>query len=150
MKVNHSLLALLYSNVTFLTFIFSDNSKPLRIIPYKILARLSDVTYELLSQDGSILHVQRNHFFSSAITKNNSPTITNDNSSFKHLTKTHQNELLINKSRHPSQNQSTLPNTSFDRNVKTHYNLRHQPKKKGLSSLHTTFKTLKQSCTTSI
>ena len=50
---------------------FSDKLKPLRIGPYKILDRLSDVTYELLAQDsrtsrtrpsdGSTLHVHRNH-----------------------------------------------------------------------------------------
>ena len=40
---------------------FPDLLKPLRIGPYKILDRLSDVTYELLSQDGSTLHVHRNH-----------------------------------------------------------------------------------------
>ena len=40
---------------------FSDKPKPLRIGPYKILDRLSDVTYELLAQDGSTLHVHRNH-----------------------------------------------------------------------------------------
>ena len=40
---------------------FSDKLKPLRISPYKILDRLSDVTYELLLLDGSTLHVQRNH-----------------------------------------------------------------------------------------
>ena len=40
---------------------FSDKLKPLRIGPYKILDRLSDVTYELLSQDGSTVQVQRNH-----------------------------------------------------------------------------------------
>ena len=40
---------------------FSDNFKPLRIGPYKILHRLSDVTYELLSQDGSTFHIHRNH-----------------------------------------------------------------------------------------
>ena len=40
---------------------FSDKLKPLRIGPYKIVDRLSDVTYELLAQDGSTLHVQRNH-----------------------------------------------------------------------------------------
>ena len=40
---------------------FSDKLKPLRIGPYKILDRLSDVTYELLSQDGSTVHVHRNH-----------------------------------------------------------------------------------------
>ena len=41
--------------------IFSDKLKPLRIGPYKIHDTLSDVTYELLSQDGSTLHNHRNH-----------------------------------------------------------------------------------------
>ena len=40
---------------------FSDKLKPLRIGPYKIIDRLSDVTYELLAQDGSTKHVHRNH-----------------------------------------------------------------------------------------
>ena len=40
---------------------FSDKLKPLRIGPYKTIDRLSDVTYELLSQDGSTVHVHRNH-----------------------------------------------------------------------------------------
>ena len=40
---------------------FSDKLKPLRIGPYKIIDRLSDVTYELLSQNGSTVHVRRNH-----------------------------------------------------------------------------------------
>ena len=40
---------------------FSDKLKPLRIGPYKIFDRLSDVTYELLAQDGSTIHVHRNH-----------------------------------------------------------------------------------------
>ena len=40
---------------------FSDNLKPLRIGPYKIIDRLSDVTYEFFSQDGSTVHVHRNH-----------------------------------------------------------------------------------------
>ena len=60
--------------------------------------------------------------------KNNSPTITKDKSSYKHLIRTHQNELPITKTRHPSQNQSILPNTSFERNNKTNYNLRHNLK----------------------
>ena len=38
---------------------FSDKLKPLR--PYKVIDRLSDVTYELLAQDGSTIHVHRNH-----------------------------------------------------------------------------------------
>ena len=42
---------------------FSDKLKPLRIGPYKIIDRLSDVTYELLAQDGSTIHVHRNHLF---------------------------------------------------------------------------------------
>ena len=41
---------------------FSDKLKPLRIGPYKIIDRLSDVTYEFLAQDGSTIHVHRNHF----------------------------------------------------------------------------------------
>ena len=40
---------------------FSDKLNPLRIGPYKIIDRLLDVTYELLSQDGSTIHVHRNH-----------------------------------------------------------------------------------------
>ena len=40
---------------------FSDKLKPRRIGPYKTLDRLSDVTYELLAQDGSTIHVHRNH-----------------------------------------------------------------------------------------
>ena len=38
---------------------FSDKLKPLRIEPYKIIDRLSDVTYELLAQDGSTTHVHK-------------------------------------------------------------------------------------------
>ena len=40
---------------------FSDKLKPLRIGPYKIIDRLSDVTYELHAQDGSTIHVHRNN-----------------------------------------------------------------------------------------
>ena len=40
---------------------FSDKLKRLRIGPNKIIDRLSDVTYELLAQDGSTIHVHRNH-----------------------------------------------------------------------------------------
>ena len=40
---------------------FSDNFKPLRIGPYKILDRLSEKTYQLLSKDGSTSHRHRNH-----------------------------------------------------------------------------------------
>ena len=39
----------------------SDKLKPLRVGPYKNLDRLSDVTYELLAQDGSTVHVHTNH-----------------------------------------------------------------------------------------
>ena len=39
---------------------FSDKLKPLPIGPHKIIDRQSDVTYELLSQDGSTVHVHRN------------------------------------------------------------------------------------------
>ena len=39
---------------------FSDKLKLLRMGPYKIIDKLSDVAYELLSQDGSTVHVHRN------------------------------------------------------------------------------------------
>ena len=42
-------------------YTFLYKLKPLPIGPYKIIDRLSDVTYELLSQDGSTIHVHRNH-----------------------------------------------------------------------------------------
>ena len=45
----------------FTQVVFSDKLKPLRIGPYKIIDRHSDVTYELLSQDGSTVHVHSNH-----------------------------------------------------------------------------------------
>ena len=40
---------------------FSKKLKPLRIGPYKTLKHLSEVTYELLSQDGSTFQTHRNH-----------------------------------------------------------------------------------------
>ena len=40
---------------------FSKKLKPLRIGPYKIINHLSEVTYELLSQDGSTFQTHRNH-----------------------------------------------------------------------------------------
>ena len=40
---------------------FSKKLKPLRIGPYKIPNHLSEVTYELLSQDGSTFQTHRNH-----------------------------------------------------------------------------------------
>ena len=40
---------------------FSKKLKPLRIGPYKILKHLSEVTYELLSQNGSTFQTHRNH-----------------------------------------------------------------------------------------
>ena len=41
--------------------LFSDKLKPLRIGPYKIIDSLSDVTYELLAQNGSTIYVHRYH-----------------------------------------------------------------------------------------
>ena len=60
-KVNPFPLVLLFLKRNFTHVHFSDKLKPLRIGPYKILDRLSDVTYALLAQDGSIVHVHRNH-----------------------------------------------------------------------------------------
>ena len=60
MKVNHFFLSTFVLKRNFSHVHFFDKLKPLRIGPY-ILDRLSDVSYELLSQDGSMLHVHKNH-----------------------------------------------------------------------------------------
>ena len=51
-----------------------------------------------------------------------------DNSPFKEIVTTPQTDIPIDRSRHPSQNQSNSLPPLFDRTTKTHYHLRHQPK----------------------
>ena len=57
----------------------------------------------------------------------NSPIKQYDNSPFEQIIKTPQTDISIDRSRHPSQNQSTSLPPLIDRTTKTHYNLRHQP-----------------------
>ena len=45
----------------FLHVHFSDKLKPLRIGPFKITNKLSDITYEIVNQDGYTSHIHRNH-----------------------------------------------------------------------------------------
>ena len=45
----------------FLHVHFSDKLKPLRIGPFKIINKLSDITYEIVNQDGYTSHIHRNH-----------------------------------------------------------------------------------------
>ena len=45
----------------FLHVHFSDNLKPLRIGPFKINNKISDITYEIVNQDGYTSHIHRNH-----------------------------------------------------------------------------------------
>ena len=158
---------------------FSDKLKPFRIGPYKILDRLSNVTYELLAQDGSTLHIHRNHLipyypkeplqyphlrqfmrFSDTIGYNNnvpqpityanydsspfnsSESLSDDISSTTNPSSNRPDDTLSNtnplsntpgthqysdRTRHHSQNQSN-PSISTNRNIKTHDNLRQQPK----------------------
>ena len=40
---------------------FSDKLKPLRIGPFKIIIKISDITYEIVNQDGYTSHIHRNH-----------------------------------------------------------------------------------------
>ena len=40
---------------------FSDELKPLRIGPFKIVNIISDITYEIVNQDGCTSHIRRNH-----------------------------------------------------------------------------------------
>ena len=55
MKVNHFLLALLFSIENFITFSFLTKSNCFGLDHAKILNRISDVTYELLSQNETAL-----------------------------------------------------------------------------------------------
>ena len=40
---------------------FSDKLKPLRIGPFKIIDKISDITYQIVNQDGYTSHIHRNH-----------------------------------------------------------------------------------------
>ena len=52
-----------------------------------------------------------------------------DNSLFKEIITTPQTDIPIDRSRHPSENQSNLLPLPIDRTTKTHYHSRHQPKR---------------------
>ena len=45
----------------FLHVHFSDKLKPLRIGPFKIINKISDITYEIVNQDGYTSYIHRNH-----------------------------------------------------------------------------------------
>ena len=45
----------------FLHVHFSDKVKPLRIGTFKIIDKYSDITYEIVNQDGYTSHIHRNH-----------------------------------------------------------------------------------------
>ena len=45
----------------FLHVHFSDKLKPLRFGPFKIINKISDITYEIVNQDGYTSHIHRNH-----------------------------------------------------------------------------------------
>ena len=45
----------------FLHVHFSDKLKPLRIGPCRIINKISDITYEIVNQDGYTSHIHRNH-----------------------------------------------------------------------------------------
>ena len=51
-----------------------------------------------------------------------------ENSPFEEIITTPQTDISIDRSRHPSQNQSNSLPPLVDRTTKTHYHLRHQPK----------------------
>ena len=46
----------------FLNVHFSDELKPLRIGPFKIIDKIFDITCEIFNQDGYTSHIHRNHF----------------------------------------------------------------------------------------
>ena len=58
----------------------------------------------------------------------NTTSLSNTTSPFKQILKAPDNNQFSDRTRHPSQNQSTLPYVTDNRNSKTHYNLTQQPK----------------------
>ena len=45
----------------FLHVHFSDKLKPLRIRPFRIINKISEITFEIFNQDGYTSHIHRNH-----------------------------------------------------------------------------------------
>ena len=183
-------LEFLYSNAIFHTFIFQTKTNCFGLVQTKKLDRPSDVTYELLPQDGSTFYTFINHLipfdpkepllyphlrnfmrFSDSIhcdiskpiihaNKDSSPfnlddtlsddtssqedlslspsippsnSIFQDNSSyndtgFQSITKTHQPNPS-SRTRHHSQNDIPIHHKTTNRQTKTNYNPRHQPRK---------------------
>ena len=68
-----------------------------------------------------------NYDFQTPSLNDNSPIKQYDNSPFQKIIKTPQTDMPIDRSRHPSEYQSTLLPHLIDITTKT-YNLRHQPK----------------------
>ena len=66
---------------------FSQKLKPLRLGPYKILKHISDVTYELMSQDSSTFQTHENH---------NLPYYAKEPVIFPYLKQYHSTPSLIN------------------------------------------------------
>ena len=68
-----------------------------------------------------------NYDFTTPSSNDSSPIKLYDNSPFKPIIKTPQTDIFIDRSRHPSQDQSNLLPPPIGRTTKTHYKLRHQP-----------------------
>ena len=69
-----------------------------------------------------------NYDSTNLFSNDSSPIKIHDDPPFKKILKTHQTGPPIDKLRHPTQNQSNLPQPAIDRTTKTQYNLRHHPK----------------------
>ena len=54
-------MAHLYFKKIFSKCHFSDKLKPLTIASFKIINKISDITYEIVNQDDYTSHIQRNH-----------------------------------------------------------------------------------------
>ena len=72
--------------------------------------------------------ITSNYDFTTTSSNDSSPIKPYDNSPFKKIITTPQTDIPIDRSRHPSQNQSNLLPPPIDRTIKTQYNLQHQPK----------------------
>ena len=102
----------------FLHVHFSDKLKPLRIGPFKIYNKISDITYEIVNQDGYTSHIHRNHLIPYypkepiifLFLQQSNPFLFNDNYS-------NINEKIINSDENQFSDEDQISSTTFNKEM---------------------------------
>ena len=107
-----------------------NNSKPIKyaISDSSLFNSDESLSDEDSSQKSITPSTTSNYDLTPPFSNDNSSIKLCDNSPFKKIITTPQNDIPIARSPHPSQNQSNSFHPPINRTTKTHYNLRQQPK----------------------